>query len=117
MMPIKVVGGLLVVAALGVGATDAARVADARHQMTNVAGSAAGAAAHSIFTTHDETKGRAAADAVAKENAAVITRYHYDPAGATVYVTVSGTAKSLVLHYVDAGLVNNITASARARPG
>ncbi len=113
----KLVGGLVVIGVVGVGAYDGLHVVNAHRDMANIAGEAAGSAAHAIFTTHDETQGSAAAERSAAAHHAVVTSYHYDPVAAQVMLTVSGSVKSLVLRYVDSGLVDDVTATAKARPG
>jgi hypothetical protein len=60
--------------------------------------------------------GRTVADNTAKGQGDVVTAYTYDPVAARVWVTVSGSAKSLVLHYVDRNLTDNIRVSSSARP-
>jgi len=106
----------VVLGALGVAGYDGVQALNGHRTMPGVAGDAAGAAAHAIAATHDNDKGRPAADGAARSHSAVVTHYHYDPVLARVDVTVSGSVRTLVLHYVDRGLVDDITASATARP-
>jgi len=113
----KLLGGIAVVGAVGVFGYDGAQVFHAKSDLQSAAAGAAGAAAHTIAITHDEAKGRVAANGMAQQHHAVLTVYHYDPVAAKVKVTLSGSIDSLVLHYVNRGLVKDVTASATASPG
>lgn len=109
---------LLVIVALvivTVVAVDGVRVAIDRRQVSNVAIDSANEAGGLIHDTHDESKGRIAADATAKAHNMVITTFHYDSVTDKLDVTVSGTASTLVLHYFDHRIVD-LNASASARP-
>ncbi len=66
--------------------------------------------------SHNDSSGKGAADKVAVADGDVLTAYAYDPVAAEVELTVSGTADSLVLHYLSKRLTDDITASATARP-
>ncbi len=126
---------VVVLGALGVFGYDGVQVLNARRNISDTASAAASAAAHAIATskgcanaqpaaatTAKATTGtdchnaRAVADKMAKSQGDVVTSFTYDAAAARVSVTVSGSANSLVLHYVDRNLTDNIHASSSARP-
>jgi Flp pilus assembly protein TadG len=126
---------VVVLGVLGVFAYDGVQVLNARRNISDTASAAASAAAHAIATskgcanaqpaattTAKATTGtdchnaRAVADKMAKSQGDVVTSFTYDAAAARVSVTVSGSANSLVLHYVDRNLTDNIHASSSARP-
>jgi len=118
---------LVLLGALGLLAYDGVQVLDARKNISSTASAAASAAAHAIAVekacifTNPKTAAktcnpRTVADNTAKSQGDVVTAYEYDAVAAKVSVTVSGTAKSLVLHYLDRNLTDNIRASSSARP-
>ena len=121
---------VVVLGAVALFAFDAISVLNAHRDVSDVASASAGAAASTISTSsHPGTNGAkaptAAAEAAAEKAAAnlakghgdVVIYYNYDPVATRVKVTVSGNAKSFVLHYFDRNLTNNIKASAVAQPG
>jgi Tfp pilus assembly protein FimT len=123
----KLVIVVVLLGVLGLFAYDGVQVLDARKNITNTATVAASAAAHAIATekvckiANPKTFSKTCDPATAAANAAksqgdVVTAYTYDAVAAKVSVTVSGTAKSLVLHYFDRNLTDNIRASSSARP-
>ena len=123
----KLVIVVVLLGVVGLFAYDGVQVLDARKNITSTASAAASAAAHAIATqkvcdfTHPKTYTKTCDPATAAANAAasqgdVVTAYTYDAVAAKVSVTVSGTAKSLVLHYLDRNLTDNIRASSSARP-
>jgi len=95
---------------------DGFQVVNTKREVRTTANDAAGAAAHAIYVTHNLASGPGAAAKVAGQAGDVVTAYVYDPVAAEVELTVSGTADSLVLHYLSKKLTDNITASATARP-
>lgn len=113
---IKLIGILVVVALVGVFGYDGVQVVKTGRDVKTTANDAAGAAAHEIYVTHNVSSGAGAADKVALADGDVVTAYVYDPVAAEVELTVSGTADSLVLHYLSKRLTDDITASATARP-
>jgi hypothetical protein len=121
---------VVVLGAVALFAFDALSVLNAHRDVRDVASASASAAAGTISTssqpTLDGVKAPSAATAAAAKKAAdkqatahgdVVTYYNYDPVTTHVNVTVSGNAKSFVLHYFDRNLTNNIKASAVAQPG
>jgi len=113
---IKLIAVLVVVGILGVLGFDGYQVLKTGRDVETTANDAAGAAAHAIYVSHNPTAGRPFADKVADHAGDVVTNYVYDPVAAEVELTVSGTADSLVLHYLSKGLTDDITASATAKP-
>ena len=113
---IKLAVALFVVAILGVGGYDTVQVLNAHRDVRDAASATAGAAAHAIASTKDRAKARTIADQTAKSHGDVVIAFGYDPVAALVTVTVSGKASSLVLHFFDKNLTDNIRASASARP-
>jgi hypothetical protein len=95
---------------------DGIQVVKTGRDVRTTANDAAGAAAHAIYVTHNINSGSPAANQVADQAGDVVTNYVYDPVAAEVELTVSGTADSLVLHYISKRLTDDITASASARP-
>ena len=141
---IKLGIALVLLGVVGLFAYDGVQVLDARRNIINTASAVASAAAHAIATSKGcaatPTTGVAAATAITATNAgtsatakgcasartvadkaaqsqgAVVTSFIYDPVAVRVTVTVSSSAKSLVLHYFDRNLTDNIHASSSARP-
>jgi len=113
---IKLVALLMVVAVLGVFGYDGFQVVKTGRDVRSTAENAAGAAAHEIYLTHNPAVGRPYAQQVATQAGDVVTQYNYDSVAAKVELTVSGTADSLVLHYLSKHLTDDITASASASP-
>jgi Flp pilus assembly protein TadG len=119
---------VIVLGVIGLFAYDGVQVLDARRNISDTASAAASAAAQAIATSKscaDAHPGataptcknaRAVADTTAKSQGDVVTSFAYDPIAARVSVTVSGNSKSLVLHYLDRNLTDNIRASSSARP-
>jgi Flp pilus assembly protein TadG len=83
---------------------------------TATTAAAATATATAATTTTDCRTARAVADKMAKSQGDVVTSFTYDAVAARVSVTVSGSANSLVLHYFDRNVTDNIHASSSARP-
>ena len=123
----------VIMGVIGLFAYDGVQVLDARRNISDTASAAAAAAAHTISTnkqcaganapvaatSSSTTKcanPRDAATRLAKGQGDVVTSFIYDPVAARVSVTVSGSANSLVLHYLDRNLTDNIHASSSARP-
>jgi len=135
----------ILLGAVGLFAYDGIQVLNARRNISDTASAAAAAAAHAIAASKDcatahpaaastssatpaATPGsassatpsclnaRTAADRLAKSQGDVVTSFTYDAVAARVSVTVSGSANSLVLHYFDRNLTDNIHASSTARP-
>ena len=118
---------VILLGVIGLFAYDGVQVVDARRNISDTASAAASAAAHAIATqkvcanTNPKTASktcdpRTIANNTAQMQGDVVTSYTYDAVAARVSVTVSGSAKSLVLHYFDRNLTDNIRASAAARP-
>jgi hypothetical protein len=113
---------------VGMFAYDGVQLLDAHRNISNTASAAASAAAQAISTSKDcadakpsTTKDcavawRKVADETAQSQGDVVTAFVYDPVAARVSVTVTGTARSLVLHYLDKNLTDDIHASSTARP-
>ena len=115
---------VVVLGAVALFAFDALSVLNAHRDVRDVASASAGAAAVAISNENKPlAKGTkpvspaSAAEATARAHGDVVTYYNYDPVTTHVNVTVSGNAKSFVLHYFDRNLTNNIKASAVAQPG
>jgi Flp pilus assembly protein TadG len=126
----KLLIALVVMAAVALFVFDGVSVLNAKRDVVNVASASASAAASAIATSTKNTttpvqkppvKGPSpaelAADKTAQAHGDVVTAFAYDAVAARVKVTVSGSAKSFVLHYFDKNLTNNIKASATAQPG
>ncbi len=113
----KVFLALVIVGAVVVFAYDGVQILNAHRDVRDAASATAGAAAHAIASPKDRPNARKIADSTAKAHGDVIIAYNYDAPSARVSVTVSGNADSLVIHYFDKNLTNNIKASASARPG
>jgi hypothetical protein len=121
----KMLIGLVLLAAIVLVAFDVVSVLNAKRDVSDVASASAGAAAVAITNAKKApvpgAKPPVSPVSVAKSTAAahgdVVIAYDYDPVLARVKVTVSGSAKSLVLHYFDKNLTDNIKASAVAQPG
>jgi hypothetical protein len=113
----KAILALLIVAIVGMFAYDGISVLNAHRDVRDAASATAGAAAHAIASTKDRAKARTIADSTAKSHGDVVTEFAYDPVAGRVVVTVSGKSSSLVLHYIDKNLTNNIKATASAQPG
>jgi len=114
---VKFLAVLIVVAIIGVFAYVGVQVLNARRDVSSAASAAASAAAQAISTPTTRDNAKAIAEKTAKANGDVLTSFAYDPVAARVSLTVSGKAKSLVLHYLDKNLTDNIKSSASARPG
>jgi Flp pilus assembly protein TadG len=137
---IKLTIAVVVLGVVGLFAYDGVQVLNAQKNIRDTASAVAGAAAHAIATSKDcatskppaaaasttpaatttATKtcagARTVADKTAQSQGDVVTSFTYDPVAARVSVTISGSAKSLVLHYFDRSLTDNIKASSSARP-
>jgi len=117
----KLAVALVIIAAIGVVGYDGVEILNAHRDVRDAASATASAAAQAIAGAKDRTKAGAAASAIADKTAKargdVVTAFSYDPVLAKVTVTVSGNANSLVLHFFDKNLTDNIRASATARPG
>ena len=117
----KLAVALLIIAAIGVVGYDTVEILNAHRDVRDAASATAGAAAQAISSAKDRTKATAGASAVADKTAKahgdVVTAFSYDPIAAKVTVTVSGNASSLVLHFFDKNLTENIRATATAHPG
>ena len=120
----KFLNAVVVLGAVVVFTFDAVSVLNAHRDVSDVASASAGAAAVAISNENKPlAKGTkpvspaSAAEATARAHGDVVIDYNYDAATARVKVTVSATAKSLVLHYIDKNLTDNIKASAVAQPG
>ena len=107
---------LLAVVVVGLFGYDGFQVVKTGRYVRTTANNAAGAAAHAIYVSHNPSVGRPYAEKVADQAGDVITNYLYDPVAAEVELTVSGTADSLVLHYLSKGITDDIKASATAKP-
>jgi Flp pilus assembly protein TadG len=119
---------VIVLGVIGLLGYDGVQVLNTRRDISDTASAAASAAAHAIATskicatanagnaTKKCTDAKTAADKTAQSQGDVVTAYSYDAVAARVSVTVSGTAKSYVLHYFDRNLTDNIHASSSARP-
>ena len=117
---------VILLAVLGMFAYDGVQVLDARRNISDTAAAAAAAAAQAIASSKDcadsppGTKQCANARKVANETAQsqgdVVTAFTYNAVTTRVSVTVTGSAKSLVLHYLDKSLTDDIHASSTARP-
>jgi len=106
---------IVILAIVTVFSVDGIRVAVDRRQVSNVAVDSVNESGTIIHDTHDEQKGRIAADATAKAHGMVITTFHYNSVTDTLNVSVSGTSKTLVLHYFSTHIVD-LNASASVRP-
>jgi len=113
----KVLITVIILAVVGVFAYDGVQVLNARRDVSNAATTAAAAAAHAIATPADRPKAYALAEKTAKADGDALISFSYDPVAAKVSLTLSGKADSLVLHYLDKNLTDNIKSSASARPG
>jgi hypothetical protein len=121
----KMLIGLVLLAAIVLFAFDAVSILNAHRDVSDVASASAGAAAAAIAEAKKPAvpgakppaTPRSAANSTAAAHGDVVIAYDYDPVAARVKVTVSGTAKSIVLHYFDKNLTENIKASAIAQPG
>ncbi len=137
---------VILLGVVGLFGYDGVQVLHARRNISDTASAAAAAAAHAIATSkecanaqHPEAaaaagttgtatatatavsatncaNARAVADKMAKSQGDVVTSFAYDPVAVRVSVTVSGSANSVVLHYLDRNLTDNIHASSSARP-
>jgi len=117
MTVVKFLVVVIVVGIIGVFAYDGVQVLNARRDVSSAASAAASAAAQAISTPANRPKAEAIAPKSAKSNGDALISYTYDPVAARVSLTVSGKAKSLILHYIDKNLTDNIKSSASARPG
>jgi len=113
----KLLLAVIVVGAVALFAFDAVSVVNARRDVSDAASASADAAAGAISSSKNRSKAAKIAESTARAHGDVVTAFAYDPVAARVKVTVSGSANSLVLHYFDKNLTNNIKASATAQPG
>jgi hypothetical protein len=119
---------VIVLGVIGLFGYDGVQILNTRRNISDTASAAASAAAQAIATSKSCanastgsapkkcTDARTAADKAAQSQGDVVTAYTYDAVAAKVSVTVSGNAKSYVLHYLDRNLTDNIRASSSARP-
>jgi len=118
---------VILLGVVGMFAYDGVQVLDARRNISDTASAAASAAAQAIAASKHcadappsskdcAVAWRAVADKMAQSQGDVVTAFTYNAATARVSVTVTGTAKSLVLHYFDKNLTDDIHASSTARP-
>ena len=112
----KLVGLIVVLAVLIVGGHDAIQIADAKKNVKDTAGAAAGSAAQTIAASHGTATAKSAAVAVATRAGDVITKYSYDPVAATVTLTVAGSTSTWIVGRIDKSATDDITATAAARP-
>jgi hypothetical protein len=110
----KLVLGILILAIIVVGGHDLLEIVDAQRNVRNVASDVASTAANAIACSHAGASGKPAAQQVAAQSNDVVTKYSYDPVGATVSATVGATADTWVVGRIDRRAADSINATSKA---